>query len=124
MELDRHDVLAERFDRVSELDPAAIDRQLARGQRMTEILKQDQYKPLPVEQQIAVIFAATNGFLDQLPVSDCRRYEKELLTWLERSQKPLVDAITEKKDLKGELGDKLKAALTEFAGVFQPTAKA
>ncbi len=107
----------------SDLDKST-QAQLARGQRMTEILKQDQYRPMPVATQIAIIYAATNGFLDQLPVSDCRRYEKELLTWLERSHKPLVDAITEKKDLKGELGDKLKAALTEFAGVFQPTAKA
>jgi len=93
---------------------------LARGQRMTEILKQDQYKPLPVEQQIAVIFAATNGFLDALTVSDCRRYEKELLGWLERSQAPLLKAIAEKKDLKGELGEQLKAALTAFASQFQP----
>ncbi|HEY8234441.1 MAG TPA: F0F1 ATP synthase subunit alpha [Vicinamibacteria bacterium] len=107
----------------SDLDKST-QAQLARGQRMTEILKQDQYRPMPVATQIAIIYAATNGFLDQLPVSDCRRYEKELLTWLERSHKPLVDAITEKKDLKGELGDKLKAALTEFAGVFQPTAQA
>ena len=55
---------------------------LARGQRMTEILKQDQYKPMPVEKQIVIIFAATNGYLDALPVADCRRYEKELLSWI------------------------------------------
>jgi F-type H+-transporting ATPase subunit alpha len=97
---------------------------LARGQRTTEILKQDQYQPLAVARQIAIIYAATNGFLDTLPVSDCRRYEKELLSWLERSRKGLLDEIQEKKDLKGELGDKLKAALTEFAGLFQPTARA
>ena len=52
---------------------------LARGQRMTEILKQDQYQPLPVEKQVVIIFAATNGYLDALPVADCRRYEKELV---------------------------------------------
>jgi F-type H+-transporting ATPase subunit alpha len=92
---------------------------LARGQRMTEVLKQDQYKPLPVAQQIAVIFAATNGFLDALGVGDCRRYEKELLAWLERSHAALLKEIAEKKDLKGELGDKLKSALGEFQGVFQ-----
>jgi F-type H+-transporting ATPase subunit alpha len=93
---------------------------LARGQRMTEILKQDQYQPLPVEKQIAIIFAATNGFLDALAVSDCRRYEQELMGWLERSQAPLLKAIAEKKDLKGELGEQLKAALTTFASQFQP----
>jgi F-type H+-transporting ATPase subunit alpha len=107
----------------SDLDKST-QAQLARGQRMTEILKQDQYQPMPVALQIAIIYAATNGFLDELPVSDARRYEKELLTWLERSKKPLVDAITEKKDLKGELGDQLKAALTEFAVIFQPSGKA
>jgi F-type H+-transporting ATPase subunit alpha len=97
---------------------------LARGQRMTEILKQNQYQPMPVEKQIAIIFAATFGFLDQLPVPECRRYEKELVAWLDRRQGELVKAIAEKKDLKGELGEKLKAALTEFAGVFQPAGKA
>jgi len=97
---------------------------LARGQRTTEILKQDQYQPMPVEKQIAIIFAATNGFLDALPVADCRRYEAELVAWLDRSHGPLVAAIAEKKDLKGELGDKLKAALGEFAGVFSATAAA
>ncbi len=96
---------------------------LSRGQRMTEILKQDQYKPLAVERQIAVIYAATNGFLDGLEVADCRRYESELLGWLERRQAPLLKAIAEKKDLKGELGEQLKAALTAFAGEFQPTKK-
>ena len=60
---------------------------LARGQRMTEILKQDQYVPMPVEKQIVVIFAATNGFLDAVPVADCRRYEKELLAWMDRARR-------------------------------------
>src|SRR5512136_933769 len=57
---------------------------LARGQRTTEILKQDQYQPLPVEKQVVIVFAATNGYLDALPVADCRRYEKELVAWLGR----------------------------------------
>ena len=97
---------------------------LARGQRMTEILKQDQYQPMPVEKQVAVIFAATNGFLDALPVSDGRRYEKELLAWLDGSQGALLHAMAEKKDITGELSEKLKAALTEFGAVFQPSGKA
>jgi F-type H+-transporting ATPase subunit alpha len=97
---------------------------LARGQRTTEILKQDQYEPMAVERQIVLIFAATNGFLDALAVPDCRRYEKELLAWLDRSQRPLLAAIALKKDIKGELTDKLKAALTGFSTVFQPTGQA
>jgi F-type H+-transporting ATPase subunit alpha len=97
---------------------------LARGQRTTEILKQDQYRPLPVEQQVVVIFAATNGFLDALPVADCRRYEAELLTWLERGQGALLREIAERKDIKGELSERLKAALSEFAKLFEPSQQA
>jgi F-type H+-transporting ATPase subunit alpha len=77
---------------------------------------------MPVEMQIAIIFAATNGFLDELAVPDCRRYEKELYAWFERSQGSLLREIAEKKDIKGELTEKLKAALAEFATLFQPTA--
>ena len=95
--------------------------QLARGQRMTEILKQDQYQPLGVEKQIVIIYAATNGFLDPYPVADGRRYEKELYAWLDMRHAPLMAELVEKKDLGGGLGDNLKAALEEFAGVFQVT---
>jgi F-type H+-transporting ATPase subunit alpha len=97
---------------------------LARGQRTTEILKQDQYQPMPVEKQIAIIFAATNGFLDARAVPECRRYEKDLLSWLDRSQAALLETIAEKKDIKGELTEKLKAALTEFSVVSPPAAGA
>ncbi len=97
---------------------------LARGQRVTEILKQDQYQPLPVEKQIAVIFAATNGFLDGLPVADCRRYEKELYSFLEARQASLLKEIATKNDIKGELSERLKAALTEFGPAFRPVEKA
>jgi F-type H+-transporting ATPase subunit alpha len=93
---------------------------LARGQRTTEVLKQDQFQPMPVEKQIAVIFAATSGFLDPIPVADCRRYEKELIAWMDRSHGPLLAEIREKKDIKGDLSLKLKAALAEFASVFPP----
>ncbi|HEX9202462.1 MAG TPA: F0F1 ATP synthase subunit alpha, partial [Vicinamibacteria bacterium] len=66
----------------SDLDKAT-QAALGRGQRTTEILKQNQYEPLPVEKQIAIIFAATNGYLDEVPVPECRRYEKELYSFLE-----------------------------------------
>jgi F-type H+-transporting ATPase subunit alpha len=97
---------------------------LARGERVTEILKQDQYQPMPVEKQILVIFAATNGFLDPLAVPDCRRYERELLGFLDTNHPDLVREIAEKKDIKGELTERIKAAMTEFASVFQPAARA
>jgi F-type H+-transporting ATPase subunit alpha len=106
----------------SDLDKST-QAQLARGQRMTEVLKQDQYQPLPVEKQVIIVYAATGGFLDALAVSDCRRYEKELYSWLDMRKGALVSEIAEKKDLGGPLGEQLKAALTEFAGVFQAGAK-
>jgi F-type H+-transporting ATPase subunit alpha len=95
---------------------------LARGQRLTEILKQNQYQPLAVEKQISIIYAATNAFLDPVPVADCRRYEKELYAFLEGRRPEVLKDVAEKKDLKGETGDKLKAALQEFSAAFQPTA--
>jgi F-type H+-transporting ATPase subunit alpha len=94
---------------------------LERGKRTTEILKQDQYAPLPVEKQIVVIFAANNGFLDPLPIADCRRYEKELYSFLDAHHPELLAEIAEKKDIKGELSEKIRAVLTEFGTTFQPT---
>ena len=94
---------------------------LERGRRTTEILKQDQYAPLPVEKQIVIIFAANNGYVDALDVSDLRRYEKELYLYLDTHQPDLLAEILEKKDIKGELTDRIKAALDEFGGTFQPS---
>jgi F-type H+-transporting ATPase subunit alpha len=102
----------------SDLDKAT-QAQLARGQRMVEILKQDQYSPLAVEKQVVIIFAATNGYLDNVPVSECRRYEKELYSFLDARHPQLLAAIAEKKDIKGELTDRLKTVLGEFGGLFQ-----
>src|SRR5437867_5397727 len=59
--------------------------QLNRGQRLTEVLKQDQYTPLPVEKQIVIIFAGTNGYLDGLAVGDCKSFEKALYTFMDSS---------------------------------------
>ncbi|HLA79265.1 MAG TPA: F0F1 ATP synthase subunit alpha [Vicinamibacteria bacterium] len=97
---------------------------LARGERLTEILKQDQFRPLPMEKQVTIIFAATNGYLDGVPVPECRRYERELYTFLELRHADLLKEVAEKKDLKGEPGQRLKAALGEFAEVFQAEAQA
>jgi len=104
----------------SDLDKAT-QAMLARGQRLTEVLKQNQYSPMPVEKQVVVIFAATNGFVDPHPVPDVRRYEKELFAFMDARYQSLLKEIAEKKDIKGELTDKLKAALGEFADVFRPT---
>jgi F-type H+/Na+-transporting ATPase subunit alpha len=102
----------------SDLDKAT-QQMLAKGERLTEILKQDQYQPLPMEKQVVILFAATNGYLDPYPVAECRRYEKELYAFLDARYAGLLKELAEKKDLKGEPTEKLKAALAEFAEVFQ-----
>jgi F-type H+/Na+-transporting ATPase subunit alpha len=102
----------------SELDKATQS-MLAKGERLTEILKQDQYQPLPMEKQVVLMYAATQGYLDPYPVSEGRRYEKELYEFLDLRHGDLLREIAEKKDL-GPVTDRLKAALAQFAEVFQP----
>jgi F-type H+-transporting ATPase subunit alpha len=91
---------------------------LARGQRLTEILKQGQFEPLAQEKQVVIIYAATNGFLDPYPPSAARRYEAELYRFMDTRHPDLLKEIAEKKDVK-PVADRLKAALEEFATVFQ-----
>jgi F-type H+/Na+-transporting ATPase subunit alpha len=92
--------------------------QLAKGERLTELLKQPQFQPLTMEKQVILIFAGTNGFLDPIPVPEVRRYEKELYSFLDLRHPDLLKAVAEKKDIKGELTEKIKAVLTEFGEVF------
>jgi F-type H+-transporting ATPase subunit alpha len=96
----------------SDLD-AATQRQLARGQRLTEILKQPQYQPMDVEKQVAVIWAATNGYVDDIPVESVRHFEGELLKFLE-NQGTTLAAIRDKKTIDDGLKAQLKSALDEF----------
>src|SRR5262249_24600152 len=101
----------------SDLDQAT-QRQLNRGKRLTEILKQPQYRPLAVEKQIVIIFAATNGYLDQVPVEKLRAYEEDLYRFLETRGAALVKAISEKKTLDDDVKAQLKTILTEFGKQF------
>src|SRR5271166_3446225 len=82
----------------SDLDKAS-QAQLNRGRRLVEILKQPQYSPIPVEKQVAIIFAGTTGLLDDLPVEDCRAFETELYKFLEGSHPAILDTIRTKKTL-------------------------
>jgi F-type H+/Na+-transporting ATPase subunit alpha len=105
----------------SDLDKAS-QQQLARGDRLTEILKQKQYQPIPVEKQVAIIFAGTNGYLDDLPISQCREFEEELYRSLDL--KPgggVLAKIREKKVLDDEVKAELNAALKEFKERFVAT---
>ncbi len=97
----------------SDLD-AATQRQIARGQRLTEILKQPQYEPMDVEKQIVVIWAASNGYVDDLPVESLRKFEIELLKYLDSAGGPLLSAIREKRVLDDEVKVLLGSALDEF----------
>jgi len=101
----------------SDLD-AATQRQLARGARLVEILKQGQYKPLPVEKQVLVIYAANNGYVDDYQPTAIQRYEAELLSYLESSQSQLLADVREKKAIDSDLEGRIKAALDEFKGQF------
>ncbi|HYA86067.1 MAG TPA: F0F1 ATP synthase subunit alpha [Nitrospirota bacterium] len=101
----------------SDLDKATLA-QLNRGQRMVEILKQDQYKPLPVEQQILVIFAGTNGYLDDVDVTAVKKFEAELLRFVASKHQALLDDIKSKKQLDDDLKARLKAAIEEFKKSF------
>ncbi|WP_122260968.1 F0F1 ATP synthase subunit alpha [Ornithinimicrobium cerasi] len=98
----------------SDLD-AASKAQLERGARMVEILKQPQSSPVPVEEQVAIIWAGTNGHLDSVPVSDVRRFESEWVDYLRREQDGLLAGVRE----SGKLGDDTEASLVEAMAAFK-----
>ena len=97
----------------SDLDKTS-QQQLQRGERLVAILKQKQYAPIPVEKQIMIIFAGVNGYLDDLPVSDCRAFEDELYDHLDRQQDGVLAKIRERKALDDELTAEIKSTLAEF----------
>jgi F-type H+-transporting ATPase subunit alpha len=97
----------------SDLD-AASKAQLERGQRLTELLKQAQYSPFPVERQVVSVWAGTTGELDEVPVEDVRRFETEFLDYLQSTHKGILDAIRETNDLSDDTVTALKDAVTEF----------
>jgi len=97
----------------SDLDKAT-QAQLARGQRLTEILKQPQYEPVDVEKQVLVIWAATNGYTDDIAIEDLRQFEADLLSFVENSHPGLLTSIREKKNLTDEIKTDLHQALKDF----------
>src|SRR2546422_351910 len=101
----------------SDLDKAT-QAQLNRGAPLVEILKQPQYEPVPVERQVAIIFAGTNGYLDKIAVSELRTFETELYKFIETRHPQLFPAVADKKQLDDQVKAALDAALKEFAGDF------
>jgi len=102
----------------SDLD-AATQRQLNRGARLVEVLKQPQYRPMPVEQQVAIVFAVTNGFLDDLPVDQIRQWERDFLEYLGSSHAAVLDGIRTRKALDEDLNGRLRAAIEAFRPLFR-----
>jgi F-type H+-transporting ATPase subunit alpha len=106
----------------SDLD-AATQRQLARGQRLTEILKQDQYVPMDVEKQVVAVWSATNGFADDVPVSQIRHFETELMKFLDAGGTALLSALREKQQINDEVKGMLTSTLEEFKKRYSAQAK-
>ncbi len=110
----------------AELD-AATRAQLERGQRSVEVLKQGQYRPLPLEQEVIVLYAV-NGYMDDVPVNQCQEFEEQLLRYMETAHPEVAQDIADKKDLTSETDEALKQAIASFklsfVGTTEPTAVA
>ena len=102
----------------SDLD-AATQAQLHRGERLVELLKQGQYKPLTVVQQIISLFAGVRGLVDDIPVADIQKFESGLLNFMENKHQALIDKIAEAKKLDDDSESQLKTAIEEFKGLFK-----
>jgi len=87
---------------------------IERGKRLTEILKQPQYEPMPLEEQVMVIFAGTNGYLDAIPVERVRQWEKEFLRFMATNYPEVGRDIAERKEITKETEEKLRRAIEEF----------
>ncbi len=91
---------------------------LARGSKLTEILKQDQYVPMPVEKQVVLLFASANGYIDTYPESALKKYEREMLNYMDEKHKDILNEIKEKKEIDASINDKLHNALKKFKEIF------
>lgn len=104
----------------SDLD-SATQAKLTRGERLVEILKQPQYQPLPMEKQVTIIYAGSNGYLDKLPVNTLASYERELYSYIESNDPSIFTDLQEKKEFTAEIKEKLNKALTSFGDTFKAT---
>ncbi len=104
----------------SDLDATTRD-QLERGLRLTELLKQPQYEPVPLEEQVIAIYALTEGFAAQVPVTDIQRYARELVDFIGSTHPEIRATIATLKEITDDVGQALRAALEEFGGRFQAT---
>jgi len=104
----------------SDLD-AATQAQLTRGERLVEILKQPQYQPLPMEKQVTILFAGTNGYLDALPIDTLADYESELYSYIESNDPSIFADLKEQEEFTDGIKEKMNKALTSFGDTFKAT---
>ncbi len=102
----------------SDLDKST-QRTLAKGARLVELLKQGQYNPVPVEKQVVSIYLGTNGYMDNIPVHEIKRYEKEVLEYIEVKHNDIFEKIKKEKQLSDETISEIKKAAEEFSGIFK-----
>jgi len=107
----------------SDLDKAT-QAQLERGRRLTEILKQPQYKPMEVDRQVFIIWTVTNGLADDIAVEDLKRFEEEFLRFVEESHPGVVSTLREKKSIDDDLKASMKEAVEDFKATRWESAKA
>jgi F-type H+-transporting ATPase subunit alpha len=117
LELAQYREMAAFAQFASDLDPST-QRLLARGARLTELLKQPQYKPYPVEEQVVVIFTGVRGYLDKLGVADITRFEQGFLNFVRSNHGDVLKAIRTDLEIKPEIEEKLKAAVDTYAKSF------
>ena len=92
----------------------ATQKQLARGERVVEVLKQPQYTPMVVEKQVVVLYAVTNGYIDEVPVEDVQQWETDYLMFMEAKHQDLLDALRTQKTLDDGRGEAIGKTLEEF----------
>lgn len=118
LELAQYRELAAFAQFSSDLD-ASTQKQLSRGARLVEVLKQGQYEPYPVEKQVVIVFAAINGFLDAYETWAVKQYEKELFSFLDSKYAELMHRIRDKKEIDDDVKTALNSALNEFKNTFK-----
>jgi F-type H+-transporting ATPase subunit alpha len=115
LELAQYRELAAFAQFASELDSHS-QAQLARGERIMELLKQDQYQPLSVETQVVIVFAGVNGFVDDVPVSGIRQWEKSYIAYMNEKHAGVLADIKGKRQIDDGIKARLEAVIKEFKG--------
>lgn len=118
LDLAQYGELAAFIQFAQELDEATRKR-IERGARLMELLKQDQFEPMKMEEQVAVLFAANEGYFDQVPIKEVKHFEKKLLEYLRDHYGRILETIGATKDFSDETSEELSKALKEFAGMYQ-----